>query len=162
MEQTNSERIAQQLGYPLGVCGYTPNERFYWYDPALAWANTLLNPTHFGLDPVAAAAELASLYALPLVWNENMAPRFATGTFLAGLPLPVGDEVKVGEVLLWWAPGEAHDCPEIARVVAVEQNLLRLACDNGGRAYRLAWGPAAPVQTVYRATHYISQPYPHD
>ncbi|MDO7888187.1 hypothetical protein [Hymenobacter cheonanensis] len=162
MEQTSSERIAQDLGYPLGVCGYSPNERYYWFDPALGWANTLLNPQHYGLDPEACAKEIASLYALPLVWNENMAPRFITGTFLAGKVLAVGEVVQVGNVLMWWEPGDARDCPTLGRVVAVEPDLIRLACDNGGHAYRLAWGPGAPAWEVYRVTHYLSQPYPHD
>lgn len=159
MEETYSEAQARRLGYPLGVCGYSPNERFYWHEPTLGWANSLLNATAHGLDPVAAARELATLYALPLVWNENMAPRFVTGTFLAGKPLAYGDKLAVGAVLLWTEPGDAADCPTLARLVAVEPTGLRLACDNGGQALWLPWTADTALAGVYRVTHYVSQPY---
>jgi hypothetical protein len=160
MEATYSERLAQQLGYPLGVCGYSPNERAYWFEPALAWANALLNPEQHGLDPDACARELRGLQALPLVWNENMAPRFATGTFLAGRLVGPDTALAVGDVLLWTALGDAPDCPTLARLVSIELDCLRLSSDNGGHPYVLAWGPGAPALHLYRVTHYISQPVP--
>jgi hypothetical protein len=153
------EALAQRLGYPLGVGGYAPTETGYWCDPSLGWANVLLNPERFGLDPLACAQELAGLKTFPPVWNLNMAPRFPDGTSVAGRLLVFGDRLRVGEVLLWWQPGDAHDCPTLARVAALEPGLIRLSEDNGGRAHALPWGPGAATADVYRVTHYVRLPY---
>lgn len=159
MAQTHSEAQAARLRYPLGVCGYSPNERAYWFDPGLDWINRLLNPVSYGLDPEVCAQQLAGLDSLPGVWNENMAPRFITGTYLAGRKLHVGDPLVPGDVVQWLEPGEALDCPTLARVVSVEPTRLRLACDNGGHPYQLPWGPGAELPPYcYRVTHYISRP----
>lgn len=156
---TISEARAQRLGYPLGVCGYGPNDVNYWCDPSLGWANVLLNPETFGLDPDACARELEGLAKLPPVWNENMAPRFPCDTTLAGRLLRFGDLLAVGQVLLWWEEGDAHDCPTIARVAALEPGVIRLSCDNGGQAFALPWWQTDPARPVYLVTHYVRLPY---
>lgn len=157
MNVTQQERIAQELGYPSTLFGFTPNDRAYWAEPAMPWVLPLLNPQHYGLDPVACVEELAGLMAFD-VWNDNMAPRFATGVYLAGRPLAVGQRVAVGEVLAWLTPSEALDCFCLARVVEVGASFLRLACDNGGHSYTLAWEYTDPSRPVYRITHYVTQP----
>lgn len=161
-QQTESEARAQRLGWPLGVQGYGPNERQYYVEPALDWVNCLLNPTHYDLDPDACQQQLARLAFLPRLWNDNMAPRFAAGTTLAGHRVRVGQPVAVGAVLCFWLPGEAKDCAEWARVVSCAGGELRLACDNGQRPYCLPWtkADARRVGRVYQVTHYCSQPFP--
>jgi hypothetical protein len=157
MKMTHIERIAQDLGYPSSLFGLTPNERSYWVEPAMPWVLPLLNPQHYGLDPVACVEELTGLMAFH-VWNENMAPRFAHGTYLAGRPLAWGQEVAVGEVLAWLAPNDALDCFYLARVVEVGANLLRLAYDNGGHTHTFPWHHTDPARLAYRITHYVTQP----
>lgn len=161
MEQTFHEAQAARLGWPAGVCGYSPNEAYYYHEPGLGWLTTLLNAAQLGLDPKEAAAELANLTWLPPMWNDNMAPRFPTGTRLAGKKLKVGRPVAVGSVLCFWLPGEAKDCPEWARVVSLAGGQLRLACDNGSKPYCLPWTKtdAARVGPVYLGTHYARLPY---
>ena len=155
---TNPEQVAQAQGYPATLFGFTPNDGPYWREPGMPWVLPLLNPQHFGLDPVACQTELHGLMAFDL-WNENMAPRFPRGTYLAGKPLPWGsEEVEPGHLLAWLAPGEAWDCFDLARVVEIHATYLLLAYDNGGHTLRLPWQHAYPTPRAYRITHYVTQP----
>lgn len=154
---TNLEQVAQQLGYPSHLFGFTPNERAYWTEPGMPWVLPLLNPAHFGLDPVTCEQELAGLMAFR-PWNDNMAPRFADGCLVAGKPLAWGAPVQVGQLLAWVGPGEALDCFELARVVAVGAGELWLACDHSPARHCLPWGVGLPDYPVYRITHYVTQP----
>jgi len=159
--QTYHEAEAQRLGWPASVCGYSPNEAYYYHEN-LRWVNALLNPEHHGLDPAKAKAELRNLRVLPPMWNENMAPRFPTGTSVAGKQLKVGQPVPIGAVVCFWLAGEVWECPEWARVVSCRHGQLRLVCDNGQRPYCLPWGKqdAPRVGRVFVATHYMRLPYP--
>lgn len=154
---TTLEQVAAASGYPSHCFGYSPNEQGYWTEPGMPWVLPLLNPRHHGLDPAACEQELAGLMAFR-PWNENMAPRFPDGCFLAGKPLPWGAPVQVGQVLAWVAPGDAWDCFALARVVEVQADALRLACDHSPARYRLPWGVGLPAFPVYRITHYVTQP----
>jgi len=157
---TYHEQVAAQCGYPAGLFGYSPGEREYWHED-LPWLARLHNPQYYGLDPAQAAQELDQLHGIFVTWNENMAPRFRAGSALAGKPVEVGAALSPGDVLIWWGPGEAADCFEIARVVKQETSFLRLAYDNGGYARKLAWVPGTVLseRPVYRVTHYSTTPY---
>jgi hypothetical protein len=157
----NLTEVAQYLGYPSSLFGFTPTDAAYWYEPGLPWWTPELRdnlPLDYQGNPV--------LPFIAHVEGHRMAPRFPEGCGVMLVPVFERKNLIVGKAYTYSYLNEESGELEmtIGRLVKIGGNHLEVAPDNPGpnAASRAIWllrdNEAQAVWDVREVSHYVSYP----
>ncbi len=144
----HSTEVAQQLGYPSSLFGFTPNDSAYWREPGLPALDYLPIEPIEGPDQDEPTAEFIFV-------TDRMAPRFPDGTVVALAPVNSRHDLVVGRVYVLLAALENGELP-VGRLARVDRTSLELTQDNHPAVLTWALGAEAQMETqaIYEVTHY--------
>lgn len=150
---------AAALGYPATLFGCTPNDRRYWFEPALPWLTAELHDNmplgYNGFKMLRYYCEFG---------GDDMAPRFPKGTWVNMAPVHEKKNLVVGKVYAYGYrnPETGEREYQAGRLEKIGGNALWARADNNP-SVGLCWllneqEPHKAVWDVYEITHYVSYP----
>jgi hypothetical protein len=160
----NIVEVAQHLGYPSSLFGFTPQQKQYWQEPGLPWLTQgQLNFT----DPMPLDYRgHQALLAIGYMGGNSMAPRFPKGCAVQSAPVWDKANLVLGRVYVYcFRQGTAQDWTyQMGRLVKIGGNYLEVAADNPSpdEADHTIWllrdNEHEAVWDVREVTHYASYP----
>lgn len=151
---TNLNQVAAQRGYPSALLGFMPDTIAYWREPGFPTLRALPSPPLDALLPYPPAEPCFQ------VANDQMGPRFPTGTWVGAELLVFGRFLCPGQVLAWHHVAEERAPYTMARVVEVRAGSLRLAQDKDGHQLTIPWWKTDPDRPLLLVRHYLTPPLP--
>lgn len=154
----HAQQVAQHLGYPSALFGFTPDQEAYWHEPGLP----LLTLQESSSPPVLRNG-LTGLWVPCDFITESMAPRFPKGCTVNVAPVFSRANLVVGRVYLYAYQDEATGqlAYQVGRLEKVGGNCLWARADNRPEV-RLVWclreDEREAVWDVYEVTHYLHYP----
>lgn len=157
----NLTEVAQQLGYPSSLFGFTPTDRAYWQEPGLPWL-TQEQIRDFDQMPLDYRGQRA-LLCIGYMGGNNMAPRFPKDCGVQTMPVWDKANLVVGRLYTYrYWDEEAKDWAyEMGRLVRIGGNYLEVKTDNNPvpSMWLLREEPAhTAVWDVHEVSHYVSYP----
>lgn len=157
----NLTEVAQHLGYPSFLLGFTPSDKAYWQEPGLPWWTPELRD-----NPPLGYNGLSILPFTGWIEGSRMAPRFPKGCAVMLVPVYRRENLVVGKVYTYSYRNEASSELEmtIGRLVKIGGNYLEVAADNPSpdAASRTIWllrdNKEQAVWDVREVSHYVSYP----
>jgi hypothetical protein len=157
----NVNEVAQQLGYPSHLFGFTPEQKAYWQEPGLPWWTAELRD-----NPPLGYNGLTIVPFTAYVESDRMAPRFPKGCAVMLVPVYGRENLVLGKVYTYsYQDGESGELAmTIGRLIKIGGNYLEVAADSPSpdEADRTIWllrdNEAQAAWDVREVSHYVSYP----
>jgi hypothetical protein len=156
----NPTKVAQQLGYPSHLFGFTPEQKDYWHEPELPQLTA--RQTQFIDEMPLDYQGHAAILCVGYLEGDQMAPRFPNGCGVHTMPLFEKAQLVVGRVYTYSFRNEetGETDYEMARLVKIGGTYVEAKADNrpAPSIWLLREEPGQEVWDMREVSHYVSYP----